>query len=67
MTGSMGRIYHVKCFGFCAGYFAAGSGCSHFYFAGITVGLKKGIQSLRDNGWTVEKPDTIISEAHDDA
>lgn len=38
-----------------------------FYFVGITVGLKKGIQSLRENGWTVEKPDTIISEAHDNA
>lgn len=37
-----------------------------FYVAGITVGLKKSVQSLRENGWTVEKPATVVSEDKDD-
>lgn len=38
-----------------------------FYVVGITVGLKKSIQSLRENGWTVEKPATVVSEETKDA
>lgn len=37
-----------------------------FYAAGIAVGLKKSVQSLRENGWTVENPDTVVLEDKDD-
>lgn len=38
-----------------------------FYVAGIAVGLKKSVQSLKANGWTVEKPVTVVSGDKDDA
>jgi hypothetical protein len=38
-----------------------------FYVVGFTVGLEKSVQTLKKNGWTVEKAATVDSEDKDDA